>query len=86
VNRGFRSLYLRQVRVLEAVLRQACAQGQVRCPRPDAAAFTIYEMTRGLITRRLLGWSKASADEDVEFLCELIWKGLSAHEEAYDGR
>ena len=77
LNKEFRALYLRQAKTLEAVLREATAGGQVRSVRADAAALTVYEMTRGLIAQRLLGWSKASADEDIDFMFELIWKGLS---------
>jgi AcrR family transcriptional regulator len=78
LNKGFRSLYLQQAKILEAVLRDARVQGHIRPIRPDAAAFAVYEMTRGLITRRLLGWSKASAAEDADCLFELIWRGLSS--------
>lgn len=78
MNKEFRNLYLEQARTLEPVLREAEAQGRIRTARPDAAAFSIYEMTRGLITRRLLGWSNATAEQDVEFLTHLIWTGLAA--------
>lgn len=78
VNKAFRALYLQQAKILEAMLHEACARGQIRSIRPDSAAFTVYEMTRGLIVRRLLGWSKATVDEDIDVLFELIWKGLAA--------
>lgn len=76
-NKDFRTLYLQQAKALEAVLRDASARGEIRPLRADRAAFTIYEMTRGLMTHRLLGWSKATADEDIDFLFELVWHGLS---------
>ena len=78
LNKEFRSLYWQQARTLEPALREAAAQGQIRTTRPDAAAFTVYEMTRGLISQRLLGWSAATAEEDVEFLTQLIWTGLAS--------
>lgn len=77
-NKEFRSLYWQQARTLEPALREAAALGQIRTARPDAAAFTVHEMTRGLITQRLLGWSAATAEEDVEFLTQLIWSGLAS--------
>jgi AcrR family transcriptional regulator len=73
----FRNLYLQQAKALEAVLRDAAERGQIRRTRPDATAFAVYEMTRGLITQRMLGWSAATADEDIDFLFGLIWNGLS---------
>ena len=73
----FRELYLQQAKALEAVLREAAERGQVPLSRPDAAAFAVYEMTRGLITQRMLGWSAATAEEDIDFLSGMIWNGLS---------
>jgi AcrR family transcriptional regulator len=81
----FKTLYLEQARGLEAMLEQAAAQGQIRPMRTDAAAFAVYEMTRGLITQRLLGWSKGSAEQDIEFLFELIWSGMAPLPAAADG-
>jgi AcrR family transcriptional regulator len=76
-NRKFKALYLEQAQVLEAMLEQAAAQGQIRPMRTGAAAFAIYEMTRGIITQRLLGWSKTTAEEDIQFLFDLIWSGMA---------
>lgn len=77
LDKELRSLYLRQAQTLEAVLREAAAQGQIRPVRADAAAVIVYEMTRGLVMQRLLGWSTATAEQDIDFLFELIWKGLA---------
>ena len=77
VNKECRSLYLEQVKMLEAVLEEAAARGQIRSVRAGAAAFTISEMTRGLILQRLFGWSRESVANDVEFLLEMIWRGLA---------
>ncbi|HEY1207116.1 MAG: TetR/AcrR family transcriptional regulator [Bryobacteraceae bacterium] len=77
VNKECRSLYLEQIRMLEAVLEEAVASGHIRSLRAGAAAFTISEMIRGLILQRLFGWSRESVANDVEFLLEMIWKGLA---------
>jgi AcrR family transcriptional regulator len=84
-NRTFKSLYLEQARIVETMLEQAAAEGRIRPVRADAAAFAICEMTRGLVTQRLLGWSKASAEEDIESLFELIWNGMAPPPERADG-
>lgn len=73
----FRGMYIRQAKALEGVLRQAAAQGQIRSVRADAAGFMIYETTRGLVTQRLLGCSAGTAEEDIEALFDLIWRGLA---------
>ena len=77
LGKEFNNLYLRQASALEAVLRDAVAAGEIRPLREHAAALVIYDMTRGLILQRLLGWSKEPAEKDVEFLFDLIWKGLA---------
>jgi AcrR family transcriptional regulator len=77
LNKECRNLYLEQARMLEAVLREAAAQGQIRSDRMDVTAVVVYEMIRGLIMQRLLGWSRASVEEDTDLLFDLIWRGLA---------
>ena len=74
---GVPRVYLQQARALEAVLKEASLRGEIRPIRADAAAFAVHEMTSGLITHRLLGRSRATAEEDVDFLFDLVWSGLS---------
>jgi AcrR family transcriptional regulator len=77
LNKEFRALYVRQAKALAAVLRQAAELGQIRPVRPDAAGFIVYEMTRGLVTQRLLGYSNGTAEQDIELVFDLIWNGLA---------
>ncbi len=77
VNKECRSLYLEQVKMLESVLEEAAASGRIRPVRTGAAAFTISEMVRGLILQRLFGWSRESVANDIEFLLDMIWRGLA---------
>jgi AcrR family transcriptional regulator len=77
LNKEFKALYLRQTKALEDVMRQAVDEGQIRPVAPEAAGFFVYEMTRGLVTRRMLGLSKGSVEQDIELLIDLIWKGLA---------
>ena len=39
-------------------------------------ASSIYEMTRGAMLRRTLGWSTGNVDADVQTLDEMIWNGI----------
>lgn len=73
---GFRELYLRQAKVLESVLEQAVREGAIRRVCPQSTAMRIYDITRGLIAQRLLGWSKAGVEEDTESLFDLLWRGI----------
>jgi AcrR family transcriptional regulator len=81
LNKEFRALYLRQTKALGEVLGEAAAKGQIRPVRPDAAGFIVYEMTRGLVTQRLLGYSNGTAEEDIELLFDVIWNGLAPDQE-----
>lgn len=76
-HKEFRNLYRRQAKRIEETMREAAEQGQIRAARPDLAGLMVYEMTRGLVTQRLLGCSKGTAEEDIELLFNLIWRGLA---------
>ncbi len=76
INKDFQKLYTRQVDTVEQVLREAVDCGEIRPLPVRAAAFTIYDVTRSLIIRRLLDRSKADIEEDIKFLCEFIWAGI----------
>jgi AcrR family transcriptional regulator len=71
-------LYLEQAQILEDVLRKAAAAGEIRDLRPDSTAFTVCDMTRGVIAQRLLGWSRAELNDDIQHLIGLIWRGIAA--------
>jgi hypothetical protein len=73
----FQQLYLQQAKALEAVLRSAVTKGEIRPVRTDFAAFNIYDMVKGVMTQRMLGWSTAPLEEDIRSLKELIWKGIA---------
>ncbi len=76
INKQFRESYIRQAGAIEQVLREAITCGEIRPVPLPAAAFTVLDMARSLIVRRLLGWSKADVEEDIDFLCEFIWAGI----------
>ena len=71
-------LYLEQAQMLEEVLRKAAAKEEIRDLRPDSTAFTVCDMTRGVIAQRLLGWSRTELNDDIQHLIELIWRGIAA--------
>ena len=79
VPKEFRDMYAQQAKMLQGVLEQAAKRGQIRVARPDTTALMIYDMTRGLIAQRMLGWSKAGVDDDVEFLFGMVWKGIAGN-------
>ena len=77
IRRHFEELYLRQARVLEAVLKDGIKRKEIRPIRTDTAALAISDLTRGIITQRLLGWSKGDVESDTAFIFDLVWKGIA---------
>lgn len=74
----FQTLYLEQAKLLDLVLRAAVKSGEIRSIRTDFTAFIIYDMVRGVMTQRLLEWSAAAIEEDIELLNDLVWRGIAA--------
>jgi AcrR family transcriptional regulator len=77
MHKDLRDLYLEQVRLLERMIRTAARRGDIRKVPSQTAAFVLADLTRGVITRRLLGWSKARVEDEVDFLVDFAWEGLS---------
>jgi AcrR family transcriptional regulator len=78
LKKEFKQLHQQQVHVLETVIEEGLARGELRRVSAEAVAFLVCEATRSFNGRRLLGWSHGSADEDIDFLFDLIWNGLAA--------
>jgi AcrR family transcriptional regulator len=74
----FQQLYLKQARMLDGVLKEAMQKGEIRQIRTDFTAYIIYDMVKGVMTQRLLGWSGGGMEEDIELLNDLVWKGITA--------
>ncbi|HEY7789793.1 MAG TPA: TetR/AcrR family transcriptional regulator [Vicinamibacterales bacterium] len=72
-----KQLYLGQVQQLEHAIEAARDEGRIRPVDPGKAAFAIFEITRGLIARRLLADPSLSAEAEGAFIVDLIWKGIA---------
>ena len=73
----FRDLSLRQSRLLERAIREAVKSGEVRGMAPAAAADAIADLTRGVILRRLVGWTGApKVEKEVAFVVDFARKAL----------
>jgi AcrR family transcriptional regulator len=76
INKDLKDVQLKLVQGLEQVLRDAVEHGEIQQLDVETIAFTIQDMLRGLTTRRVLGSSKKDREEDIDILCEFIWKGI----------
>jgi AcrR family transcriptional regulator len=78
IDSEFKALYLQQAKVLESILKEGARKKVIRPVRTEQAAFAISDIIRGVVTQRVLGWSKSKISQDVEFIFDLIWKGIAA--------
>ena len=74
----FQEMYLQQARLLEAVLQRGVRSKAIRKTRTDTAAVAISDLIRGIIVQRLLGWSKKDVESDINFVFDLVWRGIAA--------
>jgi hypothetical protein len=78
IDSEFKALYLQQAKVLEAILKEGARKKILRPLRTEQTAFAISDIIRGVVTQRVLGWSKSKISQDVDFIFDLIWKGMAA--------
>jgi AcrR family transcriptional regulator len=76
IDNEFKAMYLEQAKVVEAILKEGARKKIIRPVRTEQTAFAISDVIRGVVTQRVLGWSKSKISQDVEFIFDLIWKGI----------
>ena len=70
--------YLEQAKLVEFILVEGIRKRVIRKLPTDRAAFAISDAIRGVVTQRILGWSKSEIGDDIDFLFDLVWKGIAA--------
>jgi AcrR family transcriptional regulator len=78
IDKEFKALYQDQAHLVETILKDGMRKNVVRSLRTEQAAFAISDIIRGVVTHRILGWSKSKLNQDVDFIFEMIWKGIAA--------
>lgn len=76
VSEQFHQSYAQQLKLLEDLLAEAVERGEIRRVPAGAVACGIYEMTRGLLLRRVLEGTHAPVEEEALALGELLWRGI----------
>jgi AcrR family transcriptional regulator len=77
VNKSFQKLMQQSNELLRGVLEAGIASGEVRALPVDRLAFAINDLTRSVIERRLMGFVKGQAPDDLAFVMDLIWRGIA---------
>jgi AcrR family transcriptional regulator len=73
-HRDLRVFQEEQLSILESAL---AAGGSARGVRPQTAARAVFDVTRGLIERRLCGESREATEKEAAALLDLVWKGFA---------
>ena len=74
----FQAVVDRQTRRLEQAVARAAARREIRRVDSAATAIAIFDLTRGLVARRMVFTGEFDLAEDVAFLSELVWRGLKS--------
>jgi TetR/AcrR family transcriptional regulator len=77
IHKDFTELLLEQLRMIKDILSKGQKQRKIRKVRLESMAFAIFDITRGAITQRLLGYTETCIQEEIDFLCDFIWKGIT---------
>ena len=78
IDSEFKALYLEQARLVEYIVKDGIRKKAIRNLRTEQTAFAISDIIRGVVTQRILGWSKSNTSQDADFIFDLIWKGIAA--------
>jgi AcrR family transcriptional regulator len=70
------SMLEQQTRRLEQAVARAVARREIRRVDSAATALAIFDLTRGLLARRLTTRADPDVTGDAAFLADLIWRGL----------
>jgi AcrR family transcriptional regulator len=73
-----KALYFDKAKVIESILKEGVRKKVLRNIRTEQAAFAISDIIRGVITQRVLGGTKSRIGQDVDFIFDLVWKGIAA--------
>jgi AcrR family transcriptional regulator len=73
-HRDFRAFQEEQLGILESALASG---GPARGVRPRTVARAVFDVTRGLIERRLCGESRETTEKEAGELLDLVWKGFA---------
>jgi AcrR family transcriptional regulator len=76
LNRELHQLVRENIRYVAHVVEEAVDKGEIRAVPAPAAAAAIFDMSRGLIERRLLGWKEFRAEDEIEFSIDLLCSGI----------
>ncbi len=76
LNRELSQLLRENMRFVARVIEKAIEQGEVESVPAGPAAAALFDISRGLVERRLLGWKEFRAAEEIDFALDLLLSGI----------
>lgn len=67
------------MRSVAKLFAQASSKGEIGPVPPGAAAATLFDISRGLMERRLLGWKEFRVANEVDFSIDLLFSGIEKY-------
>jgi AcrR family transcriptional regulator len=75
-SRELVQLLQENIRYVSGVIRQASRRGEIGPVPAGATAAALFDLSRGLMERRLLGWNEFRAPDEIEFSIDLLFSGI----------
>ena len=72
-----KDLYFAQAKIFARLLKEGIRRREFRKMNVEKTAFAVADLTRDVTTQRVLGFSKTSMKNDIDFVVDFIWKGIS---------
>jgi AcrR family transcriptional regulator len=72
-----KDLYFAQAKIFARLVQEGIRRREIRKVDVEKTAFAIADLTRDVTTQRFLGFSKTSMKNDIDFVVDFIWKGIS---------
>jgi AcrR family transcriptional regulator len=72
-----KDLYFAQAKIFARLLEDGIRRREIRKINVEKAAFALADLTRDVTTQRVLGFSKDSMKNDIDFVVDFIWKGIA---------
>jgi len=76
ISKELRRLQRKNMRYVASVVQKAIDRREIRKVSAPALAATLFDMARGLIERRLLGWKEFQVRGEIDFATDLLWQGI----------
>jgi len=78
ISKELRRLQRKNMRYVATVVQEAIDRREIRAVSAPALAATLFDIARGLIERRLLGWKEFQVRGEIAFATNLLWHGIGA--------